>query len=68
MIFSCLCSTDGRDRCELHAEWWCHAGGLDVLDALDANYISTECPPCRLARLRSVTLDSRATPTRRGAK
>lgn len=58
MTFSCGCHEDGRERCGTHATWVCH------LIPTVSNY-SGWCPPCYLERLRSVSLSSKATPTRR---
>jgi hypothetical protein len=58
MTFSCGC-TDApatlSDYCREHWAFGCHTNG---------NPEQGECPPCRLARLRSVSLSSSATPTR----
>ena len=56
--FDCGCETDGGARCRDHEWWSCH-------DGPDGSNV--ECPPCRLSRLRSVSLSPKATPTRRGA-
>ena len=57
--FDCGCETDGSARCDEHEMWFCH----DMPDKISVG----ECPPCRLSRLRSVSLSPKATPTRRGA-
>jgi hypothetical protein len=60
MTFPCTCTDDARYRCPTHAGWLCHS------EIRDAFFWVAECPPCFLERLRSVNLDSRATPTRGG--
>jgi hypothetical protein len=58
-LFACGCETDGSARCSTHEPWACHAYPADFRHlAID------ECPPCRLSRLRSVSLSPKATPTR----
>jgi hypothetical protein len=53
--FDCGCTPDGTDRCRLHIYWGCHT----------ARTSDGECPPCRIAKWRSVSLSAEATPTRR---
>ena len=48
--------TGGWDRCDVHVFWVCHLP--------DRTATANECPPCRLARLRTVSLSPAATPTR----
>lgn len=56
MRFDCACADDGRQRCGEHAFMECHYKGVAEK--------AGECPVCWLARLRSVSLSSDATPTR----
>jgi hypothetical protein len=60
--FDCGCTPDGTDRCARHKEWWCHVEPV-VWDALVER--PSACPPCRIAKWRSVSLSAEATPTRR---
>lgn len=57
--FDCGCTPDGSDRCKWHRDWFCH--DPKPLGHPDFD----ECPPCRIARFRSVSLSAEATPTRR---
>jgi hypothetical protein len=63
--FTCGCSADGTTRCAGHTYQACHR---PVDGIIGTRWTAGECPPCHLARLRSVSLDSRATPTRGGGK
>ena len=64
MKLSCGCSEDGAERCAEHQYRACH-------DALHEQWrtqyarLYGACPPCRLAKWRSVSLSSDATPTRK---
>ena len=60
--FDCGCETDGSARCLEHWLRPCHN---DMLTPEDFEEWERECPPCRLSRLRSVSLSPKATPTRR---
>ena len=57
--FSCGCQPP--TYCPDHKFWCCHNGCSDV----GWKHAERECPACFNARIRSVNLDSRATPTRR---
>jgi hypothetical protein len=59
--FDCGCTPDGSDRCAVHGDWYCHTDPLEPV--LDVSFWK-ECPPCRIARYRSVSLSAEATPTR----
>ena len=66
MRFDCACTDNGGFRCSLHAPYPCH--DPEVHDSTYRYYDpDRECPPCFIARLRSVSLSPKATPTRRGA-
>ena len=79
MKLSCGCSEDGAERCAEHIKWHCHnphayVGTADWPDLcseceLVGSIAHTDdeypCPPCRLAKWRSVSLSSDATPTRK---
>ena len=76
--FDCGCETDGSARCDAHGRWFCHNLHAYVAEAdnfcIECGVVGSyghtaeyECPPCRLSRLRSVSLSPKATPTRRGA-
>ena len=56
--FGCGCQHDGSDYCADHIMLPCHH-----LDA-DPTPEPVECPPCRLARRRTIVLSHRATPTK----
>ena len=61
--FDCGCATypaTDDDYCGAHWIVWCH-------EDVEREPNEPECPPCRLSRLRSVSLSPKATPTRRGA-
>ena len=61
MILQCGCTDDARTRCKQHKAWICHGPDLYAFGIkLDA----IPCPPCRIAKWRSVSLSSAATPTR----
>lgn len=53
--FSCGCATEPGDYCDEHMLSACHTEPER----------GEECPGCRLARLRSVSLSAKALPTRR---
>jgi hypothetical protein len=55
--FDCGCTPDGTDRCRLHRGYLCH-------DTVHAGKTFVLCPPCRIAKWRSVSLSAEATPTR----
>ena len=58
--FTCGCAVNAAtrdDRCPTHVYAACHLLG-------DAT--AKPCPPCQLAKFRSVNLSKSATPTRRG--
>ena len=62
-LLQCGCSDDARFRCDEHKDWLCHGPDRYVMGIkLEFMY----CPPCRIAKWRSVSLSSAATPTRRG--
>lgn len=56
--FACSCVHDGSERCVEHAALGCHNTDADPTPE------PVECPPCRLARRRSIVLSHRATPTK----
>jgi hypothetical protein len=58
--FDCGCTPDGTDRCTLHGKWCCHAG----CEPHSGSHFIPVCPPCRIAKWRSVWLSAEATPTR----
>ena len=63
MTFSCGCEQDGSARCPRHFFMQCHCptppdGIIGVM------WVVGVCPPCRIAKWRSVSLSSAATPTR----
>ena len=61
MKYECGCELDPADdteRCDEHRDWWCHS----VYEPT-----APECPPCHRLRLLSVSLDPKATPTRRAS-
>lgn len=62
-MFKCGCQLDGR-YCPTHANARCHAPESDLFAAAYRSE-KDDCPPCFLARLRSVSLSSAATPTRK---
>ena len=67
--FDCGCETDpAGSYCDEHLTYSCHTSGCPP-DGCgpDCPVVNGECPPCRLSRLRSVSLSPKATPTRRGA-
>lgn len=58
-MFRCGCQPNPQrlaDYCRTHWAFGCHTNG---------DREQGECPPCFLARLRSVSLGAGATPTRR---
>ena len=60
MKYPCGCQLDPagpEDRCDGHREWRCHLA--------DTVWATGTCPPCYRAKLLSVYLDPKATPTRR---
>lgn len=60
MTFKCGCAlepTTIADRCAFHRPFTCHV----------LREPGDECPPCFRARLLSVSLSSKAIPTRKGA-
>lgn len=61
-MFKCGCQLDGR-YCDEHRDWGCHNDALPPLEEGDTQH---QCPVCFLARLRSVSLSAKATPTRGG--
>ena len=63
MRFDCACTDDGAFRCSLHAPYPCHADQY-IPGTRSAYDPDRECPPCFVARLRSVSLSPKATPTR----
>ena len=67
MTFTCGCSTKGDVLCEQHQWFPCHDPELRPAERYAYDETYGECPPCRLSRLRSVSLSPKATPTRRGA-
>ena len=53
----CLAYPEGEyDRCDKHRYWNCHSAA--------PTWSAEVCPPCYLARLRSVHVSPTATPTR----
>ena len=64
--YSCGCQPP--TYCPTHEPWACHSYPIEPFRSLGHNPVLEECPPCRNARWRSVTLDARATPTRGRSK
>lgn len=76
MKYACGCTPP--DYCPTHRYMGCHFDGEAEWDELDdmcpncvtpwkcngPHFAELECPACRSARWRSVSLDARATPTR----
>jgi hypothetical protein len=62
--FDCGCTPDGTDRCALHLGWLCHRPNTDAAMVLEWKISVGVCPPCRIAKWRSVSLSAEATPTR----
>lgn len=65
MTLSCGCEQDGSARCAEHKDWECHP--LRHFLGVPIEQVTDLCPPCRIAKWRSVSLSSAATPTRRKA-
>ena len=59
-LLQCGCEQDGSARCAEHetysCHWPCEPPCCEVTEGI--------CPPCRIAKWRSVSLSSAATPTR----
>ena len=67
-LLQCGCEQDGSARCDWHEMWGCHDGLINEEwrhpEGDRINVVQTWCPPCRIAKWRSVSLSSAATPTR----
>lgn len=61
MTFSCGCAPP--TYCPTHRYAACHREPDGIIGT---RWTDMECPACRSERWRSVTLDARATPTRKG--
>jgi hypothetical protein len=60
-LFACGCIVDG-ERCPVHSPWDCHDFDGEPRTFRFPDLLV--CPLCNLARLRSVSLSPKATPTR----
>ena len=57
-LLTCGCEQDGSARCRAHLNYPCHGPRVAPIP------IEVVCPPCRIAKWRSVSLSADATPTR----
>lgn len=61
-LLQCGCEQDGSARCPTHMGWLCHQ---PIGNVIDHDREANPCPPCRIAKWRSVSLSADATPTRK---